>query len=477
MLFSSIIFILFFLPVVFAGYYLLSFSRRLQNILLFIASIMFYAWGEPIYVFLMLTSILVNWFFGLSVSRVKKQEQKKRILILSCVFNLGILFVFKYLGFVIRNINLVGNILPQPDIALPIGISFFTFQAMSYVIDVYRNTTEAEKNPFYVGLYISFFPQLIAGPIIKYHSVAMQIRHRKSSWRKCSVGICRFSTGLGKKILISNNMAILADHIFSWSSMGQEFYTVPAMLAWLGCIAYTLQIYFDFSGYSDMAIGLGLMFGFEFDENFNYPYAAASITDFWRRWHISLTSWFREYVYFPLGGSRVDNKDFMVRNMFIVWLLTGIWHGAEWTFLFWGLWHFLFQLAERFFGYADKWKSRPFMHIYTLLVVSFGWVLFRAQDLYQAGRYFMNMFALNRNGIYSGLSLYLLREYWVFLAAAVIFSLPLARIANGLLAEKKMGVLGKICSVCYPLVMGGMVLLCIACLVRGSYNPFIYFNF
>lgn len=477
MLFSSVVFILFFLPVVFTGYYLLSFSRLLQNILLFIASIVFYAWGESVYVFLMLASILVNWFLGMGVSRVKKQEQKKMILVLSCVLNLGILFVFKYLGFVLRNINLMGNILPQTNIALPIGISFFTFQAMSYVIDVYRGTTEAEKNPFYVGLYISFFPQLIAGPIIKYYSVAMQIRNRKSTWRKCSVGICRFSTGLGKKILLSNNMAILADHIFNWSSMGQEQYTVPAMLAWLGCIAYTLQIYFDFSGYSDMAIGLGLMFGFEFDENFDYPYAASSITDFWRRWHISLTSWFREYVYFPLGGSRVNNKDCMVRNMFIVWLLTGIWHGAEWTFLFWGLWHFSFQLAERFFGYADKWKNRPWMHVYTILVVSLGWVLFRAQDLYQAGRYFMNMFALNRNGVYSGLSLYLIHEYWVFLLAAVIFSLPVARTANGLLAEKKMGVLGKFSSACYPLIMGGMFLLCIACLVRGSYNPFIYFNF
>lgn len=272
-------------------------------------------------------------------------------------------------------------------------------------------------------------------------------------------------------------MAILSDHIFSWSSMGQEFYNVPAMLAWLGCIAYTLQIYFDFSGYSDMAIGLGLMFRFEFDENFNYPYVASSITDFWRRWHISLTSWFREYVYFPLGGSRVDNKDFMVRNMFIVWLLTGIWHGAEWTFLFWGMWHFFFQLTERFFGYANKWKNRPFMHIYTLLIVSLGWVLFRAQDLYQAGRYFMNMFALNQNGIYSGLALNLIQEYWIFLFAAIIFSLPVARTANRLLAEKKMGALGIISSVCYPFVIGGMVLLCIAYLVRGSYNPFIYFNF
>ena len=300
MLFSSIVFLFFFFPVVFLVYYAHSFSRLCQNIWLFAASLLFYAWGEPVYVLLMLASILVNWIAGLGVEHFCDRLKAKRIiLVLACVVNLGALAVFKYTGFIVRNINSAfpEPLLPTVDLALPIGISFFTFQALSYVIDVYRQDTQVEKNPFYVGLYVTFFPQLIAGPIVRYNSVAQQIRTRESSWRKIAIGCSRFVVGLGKKILIANNMAILADLIFNWSEAGVAYYDVPVVTAWLGAIAYTLQIYFDFSGYSDMAIGLGLMFGFKFEENFNYPYAATSVVDFWRRWHISLTSWFREYVY------------------------------------------------------------------------------------------------------------------------------------------------------------------------------------
>ena len=360
---------------------------------------------------------------------------------------------------------------------LPIGISFYTFQALSYVIDVYRGDTKAEKNPFYVGLYIAFFPQLIAGPIVRYNQVAKEIRNRKSNYRKISVGVCRFVTGLGKKILLANNFAILADQIFSWSQMGVENFQVPVMMAWLGIIAYTLQIYFDFSGYSDMAIGLGLMFGFKFEENFDYPYAASSLQDFWHRWHISLTRWFREYVYFPLGGSRVENKDRMIRNLLIVWLLTGIWHGAAWTFLFWGLWHFLFQIAERFFGYAVNNTHKILMHIYTMLVVMFGWVLFRAKDLYQANIYFKNLFGFNQNGFFSELTGFLFREYGFFLLLGILFCLPVAKRCNRALAEGKAGIVGKIMNILYPAAMAAVFLLCLTYLVRGGYNPFIYFNF
>ncbi|MDD6203330.1 MAG: MBOAT family protein [Lachnospiraceae bacterium] len=480
MLFSSIVFLFFFFPIVLAGYYLLSFSRMAQNVWLFIFSIVFYAWGEPIYVLLMLSSIVVNWGSGLLVDKYReKPGVKKAWLIVACIFNLGMLFVFKYTGFLIDNINQLAraDILPQIEITLPIGISFYTFQALSYVIDVYRGDTKVEKNPFYVGLYVAFFPQLIAGPIVKYNSVAQQIRTRKSSFRKLSVGICRFVTGLGKKILLANSFALLADQIFNWSELGIEHFNVPVVMAWMGAIAYTLQIYFDFSGYSDMAIGLGLIFGFKFEENFNYPYVATSVTDFWKRWHISLTSWFRQYVYIPLGGNRVENKDRMILNMFIVWLLTGIWHGAEWTFIFWGLWHFLFQLAERLLGYHKNNSHTVLMRIYTLLEVTLGWVLFRAKDLYQTNIYLRNMFGVSGNTFWDEMTGFLLKEYWLIFALGFLFSTPIAKRCNELLAERKMGILGKGMTIVYPVAVAGLFLVCVSYLVRGGYNPFIYFNF
>lgn len=480
MLFSSIVFLFFFFPIVFAGYYLLSFSRMAQNVWLFIFSIVFYAWGEPIYVLLMLSSILVNWGSGILVDKYRENPRaKKAWLIVACVFNLGMLFVFKYTGFIVDNINRLvrTDILPQVSIALPIGISFYTFQALSYVIDVYRGETQVEKNPFYVGLYVAFFPQLIAGPIVKYNSVAQQIRTRTSSFRKVSIGICRFVTGLGKKILLANSFALLADQIFNWSELGIEHFNVPVVMAWMGAIAYTLQIYFDFSGYSDMAIGLGLIFGFKFEENFNYPYIATSVTDFWKRWHISLTSWFRQYVYIPLGGNRVENKDRMIFNMFIVWLLTGIWHGAEWTFVFWGLWHFVFQQAERLIGYHKNNPHTIMMRIYTLLEVMFGWVLFRAKDLYQTNVYLKNMFGVSGNTFWDEMTGFLLREYWMIFVLGFLFSTPIAKRCNELLAEEKMGKLGKGMTVLYPAAVAGLFLICVSYLVRGGYNPFIYFNF
>jgi len=480
MLFSSIVFLFYFLPVVILVYYVLSFSRLTQNIWLFIASIFFYAWGEPVYVLLMISSILLNSLLGLLIDKNRSDTKKsKRLLIVACFVNLGILFMFKYLNFVVENVNQMvqSDLLSTTTLLLPIGISFFTFQALSYVFDVYKGKTKVEKNPFYVGLYISFFPQLIAGPIIQYNDVADQIRNRKGSYQKFSVGACRFVTGLGKKMLLANNFAVMADNIFNWSTIGQQSYPVPAMLAWLGVIAYTLQIFFDFSAYSDMAIGLGLMFGFKFEENFNYPYISRSITEFWRRWHISLSTWFRDYVYFPLGGSRVKSKDKMVRNLLIVWLLTGIWHGANWTFIFWGMWNFIFILAERFLNYHENNSHKILMHIYTMTVVMFGWVAFRATDLYQTGRYFLNMFGLNGNGFYSELAIVFLKENALWLILGVILSTPIARRINLLLAKRKMSVVGNIYNIAYPVAMTGLFIICVSYLARGTYNPFIYFNF
>lgn len=477
MLFSSIVFIFYFLPTVFIIYYLVSFSRMLQNIVLLLGSLLFYAWGEPTYVVLMIFSILVNSSGGLLIEKINNRATGKKILVCVIFIDLMILFLFKYLGFVVDNLNMALNTqINVMDLPLPIGISFFTFQAISYVVDVYRGVTKAE-NPFYAGLYIAFFPQLIAGPIVKYHSIAEQIRSRKSTVDKISVGISRFTVGLGKKILLANTFAFMADTIFNQSQIGIEKVAVPAMLAWLGSLAYTLQIYFDFSAYSDMAIGLALCFGFRLEENFNYPYIATSISDFWRRWHISLTSFFREYVYFPLGGSRVKNQDYMVRNIFIVWLLTGIWHGANWTFIFWGLYYFFIQLAERFFEFEETVKNKLFKHIYTLFIVNLGWIFFRSDSLYQAGRYIMNMFALNNNGIYSELAVCMIKENWVFLVLGIIFSTPIAIKMNDILYKNREKSLNTVYTLAYPICMLLLLIISISYLVSGSYNPFIYFNF
>ncbi|MBR2547344.1 MAG: MBOAT family protein [Eubacterium sp.] len=476
MLFSSIPFLLFFFPVVFAVYYALAFSRILQNVWLLAASLVFYAWGEPVYVFLMIGSILFNSGAGFLVEKIDG-KWKKIILAAAVTGNLLVLFLFKYAGFVLSFFGSYGEeAAARLDLSLPIGISFYTFQALSYVIDVYRGKVKAE-NPFYVGLYISFFPQLIAGPIVQYRTIADQLRNRKSSIDKISVGICRFVTGLGKKVLLANSFGVIADYVFAWSEIGTDKLEVPASLAWLGSIAYTLQIYFDFSAYSDMAIGLGLCFGFRFLENFNYPYIATSVTDFWKRWHISLTDWFREYVYISLGGNRTANKDTMVRNMFIVWLLTGIWHGANLTFVLWGLIYFGLLLAERIGEFDVKVSNVTLRRIYTLLAVNFLWVLFRAENLYQAGRMYMNMFAINNNGILSDTAWVLLRENIFYLIAGIIFCTPVARNINERFYKNPESRLHQAYTLVYPVMMAGLAVICISYLVTGSYNPFIYFNF
>lgn len=474
MLFSSIEFLLYFLPAVLILYYAFSFSLTLQNVLLMFASLFFYAWGEPEYVFLMIGSILVNALMGSLIGRSADADRRKRLLILVIALNIGTLFIMKYLGFIWGLLGL--DKYYTVAIPLPIGISFFTFQALSYVIDVYSGKVQPAKL-FRVGLYISFFPQLIAGPILQYGSVEEQIRTRTQSFDKLSVGLCRFTAGLGKKILLANAFAAIADRVFNWTLMGVDNFVVPASLAWLGSFAYSLQIYFDFSAYSDMAIGLGLCFGFRFPENFNYPYIAESISDFWRRWHISLTSWFRQYVYFPLGGSRMENRDKLVRNLFIVWLLTGIWHGANWTFIFWGLMYFVFQLTERFTGFPEMIETRFLRHLYTLLVVNASWVIFRAQDLYQAGRYFLNMLALNNNGVTSDIALMLLKENRLQFILGILFCMPVARTVNKAMFENPSGRLNRVITALYPVGMLFVLVVCLSYLVTGSYNPFIYFNF
>lgn len=467
MVFSSTTFLFLFLPAVLILYYNpIIKSRTFRNAILIFSSIFFYAWGEPFFVVLMLASIFLNWIFGLGVAKFKDICQSKARLFvgLSVIINLGMMFVFKYLTFTLKNINaLFSTNLDTLDIALPIGISFFTFQAMSYVIDVYRGNGAVQKNPFNVALYISFFPQLIAGPIVRYQTIANQINFRKETFDDFSNGVYRFMLGFCKKVLIANNVAVVADGIFGNSG-------ISVATAWVGAIAYTLQIFFDFAGYSEMAIGLGKMFGFHFLENFNYPYISKSVSEFWRRWHISLGTWFRDYVYFPLGGSRVKKKSRLIFNLFVVWLLTGVWHGANWTFVAWGLLYFVLLAFEKLTNFPEKIKF--FNHIYTMLFVIIGWVLFRSDSIADALSYLKTMFFMSGAQLFDEKTIFYLDNYKFYLAAGLLASFPIIP----KIKEKI-----KINKTFYETVASFALLITfiisLTFTIKGSYNPFIYFNF
>lgn len=464
MVFSSGIFLFLFLPLVLILYYNpIIKNRNFKNILLFAVSILFYAWGEHKFVFVMLFSIAVNWFLGLMAEKYRESKKIKAVLAVNVIYNIGMLFVFKYLTFITKNIAIVlDNKSFIISVSLPIGISFFTFQAMSYVIDIYRGHGKAQKNPINVGLYISFFPQLIAGPIVRYETVADEILNRKENAKDFTEGTIRFIKGLAKKIIIANNAALLADLAFGYLGVG----TLTQAVAWLGAISYTIQIFFDFSGYSDMAIGLGKMFGFHFLENFDFPYISRSVTEFWRRWHISLGTWFRDYVYIPLGGNRVS-KPRHIFNIFAVWFLTGIWHGANWTFLVWGLMYFILLIFEKYTGFTKK--NHPAGILYTMLFVIIGWVIFRSNDMQSAAEYLKIMFTPNLH--IDKYALYLLDTYKVFLAAGIILSMPVNKIIKKIPVSKTLG------DIVYIIWILFIFVLSISYLAKSAYNPFIYFNF
>ena len=463
MVFSSMVFMCIFLPVVFILHCILP-GIRLKNALLLLASVLFYAYGEPVYIILLFVSTLLNYFCA---CMIESSKYKKVILTLAVICNLGILIVFKYTDFILGTVNtLTGLHLPLPQIRMPIGISLFTFQAMYYVIDVYRGTTKAQKNYAKVLLYISFFPQLIAGPIVKYHDIAQEIDNRTQSLEGVSLGIRRFSAGLCKKVLISNTMGLVADQLF-----GASAGNINAAGAWLGAISYMLQIYFDFSGYSDMAIGLGWMFGFHFKENFNYPYISGSIREFWRRWHISLSGWFLEYLYIPLGGNR-KGKFRTVVNKMIVFLCTGIWHGAAVNFLFWGIYHGCFLMLEEYVPWIGRKGSKlkaVFQHIYALLVVCIGFVFFRADTMSQGLFWIKEMFTgFTWNAAAMSFAVQQITPvFLVTLAGALIACCPVIKTVNN---KKWYAPFAYVCSLL------GLVV-CMLSLASGTYNPFIYFRF
>ena len=461
MVFSSYTFLFYFLPPLLILYYLIP-RRSLggRNLVLLAFSLFFYFAGGPRHLPLMLLSIAINYVGGLLCAK-----RRRWALVLTMAVNLGLLGWFKYAGFVGENLRALGLPLSVPEVVLPIGISFFTFQGMSYVIDVYRGDTPPAKNPLQVALYIALFPQLVAGPIVRYTTVAEELVSRRETFDDFAAGALRFSFGLAKKMLLANNLSLMADEAFSTAPIG-------AAAAWLGAIAYTGQIYFDFSGYSDMAIGLGRMFGFHFEENFNYPYLSKSVTEFWRRWHMSLSGWFRDYVYIPLGGSRAGTAK-QVRNILLVWTLTGLWHGAAWNFLLWGLYFGILLLGEKFWwGKALERAPAPLRHLYAMVIVVLGWVLFRCEGLPAVGAYLAAMAGLSGAG--GGQAVYFLRQYGVFLALGVAASLP---VKDALEKALRRRVAERALRWGAALLGLGVLGLSFLQLISSTANPFIYYRF
>ena len=457
-------FVFMFLPIV-CAFYLMS-NKRFHNPILLAASILFYAWGEPKYLAIMLLTILINYAGALAVEKFNKH--KKLWLILTIIVDLGFLIYFKYFNFIIDNINnLFHAHISALDVIMPIGISFYTFQALSYVIDVFRGDCKAQKDVYKLALYICLFPQLIAGPIVKYHDVAEQIEDREVNFDKVNLGVKRFIIGLAKKMLIANTLGAIADKIFT-----QPADTFTPLVAWLGGISYTLQLYYDFSGYSDMAIGLGLIFGFHFMENFNYPYISKSITEFWRRWHISLSTWFKQYLYIPLGGNRISKNRTYI-NLGIVFLLTGIWHGASWNFVFWGLWNGFFIILEKMTGWhneTDKLSIKILKHLYTIFVFVLGWVMFRADNMTYAWTYLKNMFGLVPvHDITYKMIYYVDNVEIITLFIGILCAMPIFK--NMVYVENKAV---KLAVNIWLLVL---FILSAASIAASTYNPFIYFRF
>ncbi len=466
MLFSSIPFLYYFLPCVLILYFIA--PKCLKNSLLLLASLFFYAWGEPKYVILMAVSITLGYVFGLLIEAWRGTKLSKLFLILSLVTSLGLLGYFKYADFFISNFNAVtGLSVSLLKIALPIGISFYTFQILSYTVDVYRGEVKAQRNFITLATYVALFPQLIAGPIVRYSDVAAQLESRTHSISNVALGARRFVLGLAKKVLIANALGELCD-IFKESN------DKSVLFFWLYAIAFTLHIYFDFSGYSDMAIGLGRMFGFDFLENFDYPYISGSITEFWRRWHMSLSSWFRDYVYIPLGGNRVSKARWFL-NIFIVWLLTGFWHGAAWNFIVWGLFFAVLLVIEKLWLLKILKKSKVWNHFYVLFFVIISFVIFNAADMKEAFAYIGGMFGAGGIPFVSDEWLYYLRSYGLILIIAIVGATPL--IKKLVLSAKNKTTGEKIINIAEPIVLVVLILMITAYLVDGSFNPFLYFRF
>ena len=461
MVFSSIPFLYYFLPAVLLAYFLAPW--KLKNAVLLFFSLIFYGWGEPKLLGLMVFTIALFWLCGLAIGRAKEHKCKKLWLTVSVVIGLALLGLFKYADFFIGSVNAVTGLgIPFLRLALPVGISFYTFQCLSYTVDVYRGNVPVQKNPVSFGAYVALFPQLIAGPIVRYVDVARELEERTTTWEDGALGARRFLVGLGKKVILADNLALLVKLFRESGEPSFLFY-------WMYAIAFTLNIYFDFSGYSDMAIGLGRILGFRFVENFNYPYLSKSVTEFWRRWHMSLGSWFRDYVYIPMGGNRVSKGRWMF-NIFTVWMLTGLWHGAAWNFVLWGLLYAVVLLAEKWIPQLQK-LPLPLRHGYTMLTVIFGFVLFNAESLSQAGRDIACLLGFGGLPLVTAQTLYCLKSFGLLLAVACVGATPVVKTAAKRLDNTRFG------SVLEAVFLVGLLLISTAYLVDGSFSPFLYFRF
>lgn len=460
MVFSSITFLFYFLPIVLALYYLV--PNKFKNLILLISSFIFYFYGEPKYVLLMAFSIISTYICGILVDKYRGTKTAKLFLILEIIISIGLLIYFKYADFIIKNINLwLSQKIDLINVLLPIGISFYTFQMISYVVDIYRGEVKVQKNILKLATYVSLFPQLIAGPIVRYSTIEKQLENREYSINKFSLGVRRFVIGLGKKVLIANVIGTLVNTFFISEDKSILFY-------WLYAIGVMLQIYFDFSGYSDMAIGLGKMFGFDFLENFNYPYIATSITDFWRRWHISLSSWFRDYVYIPLGGNRVS-KIKWIRNIMVVWILTGLWHGAEWNFIIWGIYFGILLIIEKLFLLKKTEKIPKFLKvIYTLFFVMISFIIFNGNEIIENIK---GLFGIGNISVISKESIYCLKSYFIVILIGIIGATPIMK--NIVKKEK----IKKFTNILEPIYLFSILLLSTSYIIDGSFNPFLYFRF
>lgn len=478
MQFTSVVFLLFFLPVALIVHFALSFSRKAQNYWLLLASLLFYAWGEPVWCGVLFVLIVANYLFGLALGAFQDDRKTAKILVICAIcVNVASLVAFRYLAFLL---GVVDAILPvdmgQIISNLPqlVGVSFFTLQGISYVVDVYRKKITAEQKFLPLATYMAFFPKLTGGPLVSYQEMHEQMEKREVNWASCSAGLSRFATGFAKRILLAGTMGVIADRVFYMSALSRDVLTVPAALAWVGLIAFALQFYHSFSGQADMAIGLGTMFGYTFRENFIHPYAASSVNAFWSRWHVSLTDWFHDYVYLSLGGEKVVSNDQMVRNLFIVCLLTGLWYCADWTFLLWGSWMFVFMIIEKNIAYEERAIPPLVKHVYTLLVVCLGWVLLRTTDFGQSLSYFSNLFGLSQNGFYSDLALILLRENALWFIAAVIFASPVAKRFQTMVEARLMGRWSTVLLAVYPFAVGIVFLLAVLYLATGRYTGTVW---
>lgn len=480
MSFSSIIFLFYFLPTLLVLYYTIgTFSIYIRNLLLLAASLLFCAWGDPNTVLVLIAACILNWALGLLIGRLEKG--KKILLLLGCLINVGILFLFRYSNFAVEIINFfsraldTGIVFNELNLWAPIGVLIFTLQGISYLVDVFRGTVSANKNPINVALYVSFFPQLIAGPIVKYHFVEEQLKCRKHSSGDMAEGVCRFAEGLCKKVLLAGTFAGISDHIFQMTMAGHLQMQIPVLLAWIGAAALMFQIYFDFSGYADMALGLCKMFGFTIKENFNYPYMARSIREFGSRFNISLWEWAHEYLYLPIGGLKEENADAKIRNYFVLWIFIGLWYGASWMFIYWGMIQFLFVVMEELTKFEENRRVPVAVkHAYALILICLGWVMVRSENFYQLKEYFGNLFGRNQNGFYNDSVIMFLREYFIFWLAGILLCFPWGRwIRNNFVKHGKW--LAFVEKFLYPAVMILLVIVSVGYIVKGGSSTYLHF--